>query len=131
MTQRWRRKRQAAKKIPVTTRAVTNPQSRVPVSDTSESPARLWLCGSEWRGRGGKPEFGKSWECASVAWTTRRLVALKRGLQVVRVSWSAKTLSTTVVSLGDTTKLLVAWYTRMPCSVVRTIGSPTFTESRL
>ena len=55
----------------------------------------------------GRPEFGKSWEWASVAWTTRRVEALKRGLQVVRVSWLPRTLSTTAVSLGETTKLLV------------------------
>ncbi len=51
--------------------------------------------------------FWNSWEWANVAWTMRRVVALKRGLQVVSVSWFPRTSLTTVVSLGETTKLLV------------------------
>ncbi len=47
--------------------------------------------------------FGKSWECASCAVTTRRVEALKRGLQVVSVSRFVKALSSTAVSFGDTT----------------------------
>ena len=53
-------------------------------------------------------EVGKSWEWASLAWTTSRVDALKRGLQVVSVRRSAKTFLMTSVSLGDTTTLLVA-----------------------
>ena len=61
--------------------------------------------------RGASPragrEFGNSWEWTSLAWTTSRVEALKRGLQVVSVRTSAKTFLITSVSLGDTTKLLV------------------------
>ena len=55
----------------------------------------------------GRPELGKSWEWASLAWTISRVDALKRGLQVVRVRTSAKTFLITSVSLGDTTQLFV------------------------
>jgi len=56
------------------------------------------------RAAGGRPLFGKSCECASLAWTTSLVDALNLGLQVVSVSMLAKALLITVVSLGDATK---------------------------
>ena len=52
----------------------------------------------------GSPEFGKSCEWANSAVTTSRVLALKRGLQVVRVTKSAPgVFFKTVVSFGETT----------------------------
>ena len=65
--------------------------SEAPEQRAGELDARSRRPGSGSWGRAcsvlplGRPEFGKSWEWASLAWTTRRVEALKRGLQVVRV----------------------------------------------
>ena len=94
--------------MPPPTTTATKPQNSVSVNWTSEFPARSPLCGSACSLAVGRPELGKSWEWTSLPWTTRRVEALKRGLQVVSVRTLAKTFLITSVSLGDTTKDLVA-----------------------
>src|SRR6185437_16946291 len=99
--------RQAVKRMAPRSASTRKPQNRVWVNSTFELPARSPLFGSACSRPTGRPEFGKSCECASLPCTISLVDALKRGLQVVRVMRSAKAFLITDVSLGDTTQVLV------------------------
>ncbi len=72
-----------------------------------------------------------SWEWTSLAITTSRVDALKRGLQVVRVTHAPDWFCRIAPSDGETTWLPVVSYTKMPCTVVKTMGSPILSTLRL
>src|ERR1019366_9738809 len=73
----------------------------------------------------------KSCEWTSLAVTTRRVDALKRGLQVVNVTHAPVWFCRMAPSEGETTWLPVVSYTKIPCTVVRTMRSPTLSTLRL
>src|SRR5579883_2668280 len=101
-----RRRRRARSQAATATATPAAPQAAAPphAPCSPASPCDFGL-GTAFAGaEGGGTDTGV---VVSSACTTRRWLALKRGLQVVRVSMAVALVSRTVPSDGDTTKLRV------------------------